>query len=139
MKNTYDGWRDRDRSNSKKRRQTDVSILVQSRLKIVIIVFVRQIDWENSTHRSFDSCLFDHEQSRGYYKHSTIIYRRQRQITNLRRQYNLVFNITQNDMHDVSINSPTNMLIKLLITLIKYFPEQYRWSKNGKNLLSSSR
>ncbi len=42
-------------------------------------------------------CLFDHEQSRGYYKHSNHL---QTTKTNnkLTRQSNLVFNIMQNDI-----------------------------------------
>jgi hypothetical protein len=47
--------------------------------------------------KTLDSCLFDHEQPRDYYKHSNHL---QTTKTNnkLSRQNNLVFNITQNDI-----------------------------------------
>lgn len=111
-------------------RQTDVSIHFW-RHSIVEIedcyyCFCSSNRLRNSTHRSFHSCLFDHEQSRGYYKHSTIIYRRQRQITNRRRQNNLVFNITQNDIQDF----PQSCLIQLWsshsICTLKTFSKEKR-------------
>jgi hypothetical protein len=78
-------------------RITDIPIYFDVIFSLLLFLFVKTT--YKIKHRSLDSCLFDHEQSRskGYYKHSNHL---QTTKTNNKRtrQNNLVFNITQNDI-----------------------------------------
>jgi hypothetical protein len=76
-------------------RLTYVPIYFDVIISLLLFLFVEKT--YKIKHRSLYSCLFDHEQSRGYYKHSNHL---QTTKTNnkLSRQSNLVFNITQNDI-----------------------------------------